>query len=478
MSQEPDPQPHISITLKSPLSMVAGRLEKTSNVDVWSPLQEISGVVKITSRVLLTIQQVQISFEGESRVHTQSVNKDDQRSTITLKSSYKFLAQSLDLENFEISNDAESRIYFYSTQFRFIISRWATPKSGNAPGQCLVLPPTFCHGPILTDDTDATTYAQPLIEYNLRVVAALTNLHTMDGMVKLYHQLEIPIRAAPEVFPPCDTNDFFNDFVTKQSHPLRPSIFSFQKYTMSLTTAEPAPILMGEDHTFESTEIVIRVSVTASINNVHTREFVMLLQSIGFNIIPGLRAKTFYSTQPFPKLPVQALLTVNGPHRLHDQVLKLEQTSRPLTSWRFVETDAYPLTGKCGIPASTSEHKVHPIKKGQSLPAEWQSEISFTITVPNDVTPTFCSATASRQYSLIILLKATGVNVDDFVLEVPIQFVSAPIHSSLTDLSEPEDCFSEVSEESIGPLRCYQNMFEMVSENDNEPPPKYMSSIL
>ncbi|KAJ9613717.1 hypothetical protein H2204_014711 [Knufia peltigerae] len=243
---------------------------------------------------------------------------------------------------------------------------------------------------------------------------------------------------------------------------------------MSLTAAEPAPILMGEGHTSESTEIAIRVSVTRSINNVDTREFVMLLQRIGFRIVPGLRAKTFYSTQPFPKLPVQALLTVDGPHRLHDQILKLEQTSRPLTSWRFVETDADPLTGKCDIPGSTSEHKVHPMRECQSLLAEWQSEISFTIKVPNDVTPTFCSATASRQYSLIILLKATGVHVDDFVLEVPVQFVSAPIHSSLTDLSEPVDCFSEVSEENTRPLQCYQNMFEMVSENDNEPPPKYM----
>lgn len=386
----------------------------------------------------------------------------------------QFLTQSLDLVNFEISNDAESGIYFYSTQFRFIISQWATPKSGNAPRQCLVLPPTFCHGLILTDDVDATTYAQPLIEYNLRVVAALTNLHKTEGMVKLYHHLEIPIRAASEVFPPYDTNDFFNDFVTQQSHPLRPSIFCFQKYTMSLTAAEPAPILMGEGHTSESTEIAIRVSVTRSINNVDTREFVMLLQRIGFRIVPGLRAKTFYSTQPFPKLPVQALLTVDGPHRLHDQILKLEQTSRPLTSWRFVETDADPLTGKCDIPGSTSEHKVHPMRECQSLLAEWQSEISFTIKVPNDVTPTFCSATASRQYSLIILLKATGVHVDDFVLEVPVQFVSAPIHSSLTDLSEPVDCFSEVSEENTRPLQCYQNMFEMVSENDNEPPPKYM----
>lgn len=63
-SQDPDSEPSISITLRGPPTMVGGRLEKTSNFDIWSPLQELSGVVKITSREHLTIQQAQISFEG------------------------------------------------------------------------------------------------------------------------------------------------------------------------------------------------------------------------------------------------------------------------------------------------------------------------------------------------------------------------------------------------------------------------------
>lgn len=63
-SQDPDSEPSISITLRSPASVVGGRLEKTSNVDIWSPLEELSGIVKITSREHLTMQQVQISFEG------------------------------------------------------------------------------------------------------------------------------------------------------------------------------------------------------------------------------------------------------------------------------------------------------------------------------------------------------------------------------------------------------------------------------
>ena len=68
---------------------------------------------------------------------------------------------------------------------------------------------------------------------------------------------------------------------------------------MTLTAAEPAPVLMAEGYTFKSANIIIRVYIRALANNVDTREFVTLLERISFRIIPGLRVKTYYSTQPF-----------------------------------------------------------------------------------------------------------------------------------------------------------------------------------
>ncbi|KIW87375.1 uncharacterized protein Z519_12011 [Cladophialophora bantiana CBS 173.52] len=471
----PDSAPRIVIIVNSPASAHADIPEKTSNIDVWSPLQELSGVVKLTSRVPLTIEHIQITFEGtylrswESRVHTQSVGKDDQRKIITRKSTYKFLTQSLDLNDFEISNDTRAEVYVYSSPFRFIISKWATPRSGSAPRQCLSLPPTFRHGPTLTDDAGTTSYAQPQIEYNLKVVAALTDSQALEGTIKLCQQLEIPIRPAPEVFPPCDTGDWLNDFIVKQSHPFRASTFSFQKYTMVVGTQEPAPVMMVDDHPFGTTEVTIRFSVTASISNVDPQGLATLLQRIGFRIIPGLRAKTFYSTRPFPKLPAQSILTANDPHRLHDQVLKLEQVNRTLTSWRLIESNAVPLSDeKCTL-GSTVGHKTHSAKTSPTPVAVWQSNISFPVKVSNDVTPTFCSAIAARQYSLVILLKATGISVGKFVLEVPIQIVSAPTPSSQAQSSELGDGPFEVSEpDNFQPDEAtWKTVWD-------DPPPKYM----
>lgn len=380
----------------------------------------------------------------------------------------QFLTQSLDLVDFEISNTTAAGAYLYSTQFRFIISEWATSKSGNAPRQCLTLPPTFCHGPILTDDAEGTAYAQPLIEYNLRVVVALTDPHVTEG-IKLYHQLGIPIQAASEVFPPCATEVWFNDFVTKQSHPLRSSIFNFKKYTMNLTTEEPTPVLMVKGHPFETTEVKIRVSVMASPSTVDTQTLTMLLQRIGFKIVPGLRAKTFYSTQPFPKLPVQAILTANGPHRLHDQILKLEEVDRCLTSWRRMETTTVPSIDKRYTVGSKVGHKIYPQRDDPTSPVEWHSEISFTVKLPNDVTPTFCSALTARQYSLIILLKATGVSVENFVLEVPIQFVSAATHTN--SAYSPVSTFGPSDVSRREQVHLEQDICKMVYDDQ---PPRYM----
>lgn len=321
----------------------------------------------------------------------------------------------------------------------------------------------------MTDDADNTTYAQPLIEYNLRIVAVFTDSHATGGAVKVSDQLEIHIQAGPEVFPPCDTEDWFSDLVTKQSHSLRPSIFSFQKYTMNVIAHEPSPVLMVVAHPFETTEVVIRVVVTASPRNVDIGAFATFLQRIGFKIIPGLRAKTFYSTQPFPKLPAQALLTVDGPHRLHDQILKLEQVDRSLTSWRLVATNAAPLSDRGAIVRSTIGHKIHPPRSDPTPPAEWHSEISFSIKLPNDVTPTFCSAIAARQYSLIILLKASGISIENFVLEVPIQLVSAPTLSNSVYWSDSGDGLSNVYEPEH--LDYEQDSCKVIYD---DPPPKYI----
>ena len=56
--------PRISVTVNTPAPLVAGGSQRTSNVGPWSPLQELSGVVNLTSREPLTVKHAQISFEG------------------------------------------------------------------------------------------------------------------------------------------------------------------------------------------------------------------------------------------------------------------------------------------------------------------------------------------------------------------------------------------------------------------------------
>ena len=298
----------------------------------------------------------------------------------------------------------------------------------------------------MKDDANATSFAQPLIEYNLRVSAALTDPHTIESSIKINQQIKIPILAISEAFPPYNTEDWSGDFVVKQRHSFRTSKIKFQKYTMELDAEEPAPALMMKGYPTSTTEVKIHVTATAPINNTDGGGFATILQKMKFRITPALRAKTFYSTKPFPKMPAESLLTTNGTNRLHDQVLKLEQVDRSFTSWRLVETDAVASNNAVCTTRSNFQPKSYPSKHTQATPTEWHSEASFTVTLPNDVTPTFCSALATRQYSIIILVKATGISVENFVLEVPVQLVSAPSRSSPVRLGDSRDTFFEICE--------------------------------
>ena len=72
---------------------------------------------------------------------------------------------------------------------------------------------------------------------------------------------------------------------------------------MNVTAYEPSLVLMVKAYPFETIKVLIRVVIIALPHNVNIGAFATFLQRIGFKIILGLRAKTFYSTQPFPKLP-------------------------------------------------------------------------------------------------------------------------------------------------------------------------------
>ena len=168
-------------------------------------------------------------------------------------------------------------------------------------------------------------------------------------------------------------------------------------------------------------------------SQVNTVRMVLLFSGLQITVSPVLRAKTFYTSQPFPMYPGQTMLTVNGPHRLHDQVLPLVASEHVVGSWQ--ESSKI-----CPHPLPSAQHskdqarvrrsslrprRISQVPSRDTLDqtAMIEAILPVPIEIPGGLPPSFCSALASRQYSLILKCKVSKVHVRDFVLEVPLQVI-------------------------------------------------------
>ena len=119
------------------------------------------------------------------------------------------------------------------------------------------------------------------------------------------------------------------------------------------------------------------------------------------------------------------MLTINGPHRLYDEVMPLPPVKHVIRSW-YVQSIPFPSLGadsgerRLGSDAQRSDQQ-----QSENMPTcvILHANVPIVARVPMDLPPSFCSAVASRQYSLILKGKISGVHVKDFVLEVPLQIV-------------------------------------------------------
>jgi hypothetical protein len=307
--------------------------------------------------------------------------------------------------------------------FDFTISRLALTKGTHVPQQCLQLPPSLCVGPVLKDDVGGKIYAQPYIGYHLIAQAEIRNADQEPTTVTDVQ--EIPIWVSRAANPPLDTRDFPGEFVESQTLPCRPNRLRSDKYGMTLTTAEPPAVTFRDRNSQGIINSTVSIKIEDPRPKADPQRLMAIFRKAQVKIILGLRAKTFYSTRPFPKLPGQSMLTISGPHRLYDQVIPLPPVKQVIRSWS-VEGIALPsLEADSGGRRLSSDAQTSDQELSRDMPTSLflLANVPIVARVPMDLPPSFCSAVASRQYSLLLKAKISGAHVKDFVLEVPLQIV-------------------------------------------------------
>lgn len=307
--------------------------------------------------------------------------------------------------------------------FEFTVSRLALTKQSDVPQQCLQLPPTLSVGHVLKDVVGDKRYAQPNIGYYLIAEAEVCNADQEPMTVTVTQ--EIPIWVSGTANPPLDTGDFPGEFLESQMLWCRLNLFRSDKYSMTLSTAEPSALTFRDRNSQGVITSLVSIKVEDSRPGTDPQRLMAMFQKGQVKIVLGLRAKTFYSTRPFPKVPSQSMLTANGPNRLYDEVMPLSPVKHVIQSWSPHSTLLPSSVVDCGQRRAISDAPVSDQQQSEQSPtsAIITANVPIVARVPSDLPPTFCSAVASRQYSLVLKAKISGLHVKDFVLEVPLQIV-------------------------------------------------------
>lgn len=301
--------------------------------------------------------------------------------------------------------------------FRLLIPRWAIIPADRVPDQCLDLPPSIFVGQSYKLHGEQWEYGQPNIEYQL--VAQITlRRSTRDSSRLPQPEVQsasklITIMPCSLPSPPTDLSDFPAEFISSESNTYN-AIFSGTSYTMRLSTIEPNPVVLKP-----ATDNIAIIPVHVEIDTVPGKsdlptELPSKLRNLAFKVQPILRSKTFYSTVPFRKMPGQTMLTAKGTLRLKDEILKLTSHTLGASSCRH---------GLGNVQAVSNDMSRRGSRPG--MPKTWFTSVNVPVMVQSDLAPTFCSATAARQYSLIMRITVCGWKINEFVLEIPLQILHA-----------------------------------------------------
>lgn len=246
----------------------------------------------------------------------------------TKYSATQFLTQSQEVFDMERVQHVSPGLSGYIAPYHFTIPRWVVV-GDSVPDQCLSLPPSLQGGRTLPGTEEPEVYAQPNISYHL---CAFVRFRVSEDLPVQYLEAYQKIEVIPytEMLPPTDIRDFPVEYIESTTHSFRTSIFGRTICTIALSMHEPPAIQLGKIPHNGTTEVKIDVEVQIKKGKLDTtgvQQLLQKLQSVQFKGDTIIRAKTFYSTVPFSKLPGQTMLTARGQMRLNDAVHKIETTS-------------------------------------------------------------------------------------------------------------------------------------------------------
>lgn len=169
------------------------------------------------------------------------------------------------------------------------------------------------------------------ITYSLRALITVQKSDGLDTANSITVKAKKDIWFVPytEAEPPTYLLNFPGEFTPRVERQLRKSILGGSLGTLTVIAEEPIPLTYALGEPKVSTDCVVRLLFSGPCLTLQR------LHKLSFNITTILRAKTYYSVKAIPAIPKQTLLTDSGLLRLHDDVLKLEESRFQALDWTW-----------------------------------------------------------------------------------------------------------------------------------------------
>jgi hypothetical protein len=286
------------------------------------------------------------------------------------------------------------------------------------------------------DGKDGEKFAQPRIEYRIR---AIMKLMSLDGhsITDAWADKEVAISPYTEPSPPIDINDFPEDFVNSATHSFRSSYLG-STYQMTVSMPEPTPMSTTSTKLSRKTTLRfhVKIQLTTCRRDRGLHSLCNILKDLRFHTQLALRTKTFFSIRPFSQMPGYTMTGSDYSLDVHESVFQIQTVDVASNSWQLhfhsdtpQREDLQHLALASPFGSSSQpprENTVNNLSSGQAdaiAPSTdgWTTVFDVPLHIEEALTPTFCSAIASRQYSLVARIKVKGGPSKEFRLEVPLQ---------------------------------------------------------
>lgn len=337
----------------------------------------------------------------------------------------KFLHQNLDIPSPTKQADKNDGLAEYTSSFGVTIPEQIVTEIDGVPDQCLLLPPSMTAGDVF-ERRQGEKFAQPRVEYRIRAVMKSTVDGSSSVMIAQTDEL-ITIMPCSEPCPPINTSDFPDEFIHSVTHPFRKSYLD-PRYQMTLSMPEPTPVSTQARFPHSVTNLRLQVQIEAFTGKKGgmPKSLCSMLDNLRFQTSLSLRAKTFYAIKAFSQMPGHTMGVAHDRPNSHESVYKIQTVQKRSSSWQpHFHSEASPSGGESALRLTSAslapEVELFRQSQTESRINQWSTTVEIPLPIHGALIPTFCSAIASRQYSVIARTKVKGGRSKEFLLEVPLQ---------------------------------------------------------